>query len=48
MVEYLAQTPLGRLEEPEDIADAALFLASDGVRFITGQGLNTTGGIRLD
>lgn len=48
MAEYLAQTPLGRLEEPEDVADAALFLASDGARFITGQGLNTTGGIRLD
>lgn len=46
--EYLAQTPLGRLEEPEDVAAATLFLASDGAAFVTGQGINTTGGVRFD
>ncbi len=36
--------PLGSLGEPEDIAYAALFLASDGARFITGQTLVVDGG----
>lgn len=42
--EYVAQTPLGRLEEPEDIAGLAVFLCSDAARFMTGQGINVTGG----
>jgi meso-butanediol dehydrogenase / (S,S)-butanediol dehydrogenase / diacetyl reductase len=46
--EYVALTPLGRLEEPEDVADAVVFLASDGARFITGEALNVTGGVRMD
>jgi NAD(P)-dependent dehydrogenase (short-subunit alcohol dehydrogenase family) len=46
--EYVAQTPLGRLEEPEDVADAVLFLASDAACFITGEALNVTGGARID
>ena len=46
--DYLAQTPLGRLEEPEDVADVVLFLASDASRFMTGQGINVTGGVRMD
>jgi 3-oxoacyl-[acyl-carrier protein] reductase len=29
--------PLGRVGEPEDIADVILFLASDGARYMTGQ-----------
>ena len=48
LAEYVALAPLGRLEEPEDVAAAALFLASDGAGFITGQGINTGGGVRLD
>lgn len=46
--EYVSLTPLGRLEEPEDVADAVVFLASDAARFITGEALNVTGGVRMD
>jgi NAD(P)-dependent dehydrogenase (short-subunit alcohol dehydrogenase family) len=46
--EYVALTPLGRLEEPDDVADAVVFLASDAARFITGEALNVTGGVRVD
>jgi NAD(P)-dependent dehydrogenase (short-subunit alcohol dehydrogenase family) len=36
--------PMGRLAEPEDMAGAALFLASDGARYITGATLDIAGG----
>jgi len=45
--EYVAQTPLGRLEEPEDVADVVVFLCSDKARFMTGQGVNVTGGVYM-
>ncbi len=41
------KTMLGRLGEPEEIADAALFLASDESSFITGHNLSVNGGLRL-
>jgi meso-butanediol dehydrogenase / (S,S)-butanediol dehydrogenase / diacetyl reductase len=44
---YIAHTPLGRLCEPEDVADVIGFLCSDKARFMTGQALNVTGGIIL-
>jgi 3-oxoacyl-[acyl-carrier protein] reductase len=42
---YEEMTPLGRLGEPEDIANAALMLASDAAAFITGQTILTDGGL---
>ena len=47
MNDYVAQTPLGRLEEPEDVADVVVFLCSDKARFMTGQGINVTGGVYM-
>jgi meso-butanediol dehydrogenase / (S,S)-butanediol dehydrogenase / diacetyl reductase len=46
--EYIAQTPMGRLEEPEDVAKTVLFLVSDLAGFVTGESLNVTGGVRTD
>jgi NAD(P)-dependent dehydrogenase (short-subunit alcohol dehydrogenase family) len=41
---YLAHTPLARLGQPQDIAEAVLFLASERARFITGQVIAPDGG----
>ncbi len=41
----IRNTPLGRLGEPEDIAYAVAFLASDQAGFITGQVLSVDGGL---
>jgi 3alpha(or 20beta)-hydroxysteroid dehydrogenase len=41
------QTPLGRLGEVGDMADAVVFLASDQARFITGIGLPVDGGMGM-
>jgi NAD(P)-dependent dehydrogenase (short-subunit alcohol dehydrogenase family) len=46
--EYVALTPLGRLQEPADVADIVLFLASDLSRFLTGEAVNASGGVRMD
>jgi len=40
----LSRTPLGRLGEPDEIADAAVFLASDESSYITGQTIYVDGG----
>jgi 3-oxoacyl-[acyl-carrier protein] reductase len=42
----LAQTPLGRLGQPDDIASVAVFLASDDSRWMTGEHLIASGGLR--
>ncbi len=41
-----AETPLGRIGQPDDIAPAAVFLASDNARWITGETLYISGGNR--
>jgi len=41
---FLATIPLGRLSTPQDIANAALYLASDDAEFITGVALEVDGG----
>ena len=43
----LANTPLGRLGEPEDIAGAVRFLCSDAASFITGEVLLVDGGLGM-
>lgn len=42
----IASTPLGRGGHPEDIADVAVFLASDAARWLTGERLFASGGRR--
>ncbi len=42
----VAQTPLGRLGQPNDIASVAVFLASDDSAWLTGEQLLTGGGLR--
>jgi NAD(P)-dependent dehydrogenase (short-subunit alcohol dehydrogenase family) len=42
-----AQTPLGYVAEPEDLAGPAVFLASDHARYITGATLNVSGGLLM-
>jgi NAD(P)-dependent dehydrogenase (short-subunit alcohol dehydrogenase family) len=42
-----AETILGRVGEPEDIADVVAFLASDEARWITGQVIEASGGLRM-
>jgi len=37
--------PLGRIQQPEDIANMVAFLASSDASYITGQALNVCGGI---
>lgn len=43
----VAQIPLGKFGEPEDIANAVAFLASDEARYITGQVLDVDGGMAM-
>lgn len=42
---FRQRAPLGELGSPEDVADACLFLASEGARWITGSNLVVDGGV---
>ena len=42
-----ARIPSGRLGRPEDVAAAAVFLASDAARYVTGETLNINGGLHM-
>ena len=42
---FLAQIPLGRFAEPREVAELALFLASDASSYITGQVVGINGGM---
>lgn len=42
---FQATAPLGRLGQPDDVADACLFLASPAARWITGASLTVDGGV---
>jgi 3-oxoacyl-[acyl-carrier protein] reductase len=44
--QMVAQTPLGRFGQPEDIAPVAVFLASDASAWLTGEVLRASGGLR--
>lgn len=44
---WSALSPLGRLGEPQDVARAALFLASSDSDYLTGDALNVSGGMAL-
>ncbi len=44
---YERTTPLGRIGQPDDIADVVVFLCSDLARFITGQNIVVDGGMTL-
>lgn len=45
---YINDTPLRRLETPEDVAKVVVFLASDLAEFITGEAINVNGGAFMD
>ncbi|WP_294181373.1 SDR family NAD(P)-dependent oxidoreductase [uncultured Schumannella sp.] len=45
IAEWASCSPLGRLGEPDDVANLALFLASSEATYLTGQALNVTGGM---
>jgi 3-oxoacyl-[acyl-carrier protein] reductase len=44
--QMVAQTPLGRMGQPRDIAPAVVFLASSDAAWITGETLRLAGGLR--
>jgi len=45
--DWAAKIPLGRFGKPEDIANAALFLASDMSAYVTGQVISVDGGMNM-
>lgn len=48
LARMVAGIPIGRIESPEEVADAVAFLLSQRARYITGQALNVDRGIEMD
>lgn len=44
---YAGRSALGRVGQPEDVADVMVFLATDDARFVTGQGIMVDGGVMV-
>ncbi len=44
---FVRGTPMGRVGDPEDVADVVVFLCSDMARFVTGQNIVVDGGLTL-
>ena len=42
---FMDQIPLGKMGEPEDVAEAVFWLCSDAAGYITGQVLHVSGGL---
>jgi NAD(P)-dependent dehydrogenase (short-subunit alcohol dehydrogenase family) len=45
---WVSDTPLGRLEQPEDVARVVAFLAGDDAGFVTGEAIAVNGGAYMD
>jgi 3-oxoacyl-[acyl-carrier protein] reductase len=45
--EYVKRIPLGRISEPEEVAYAVVFLASEKADYITGATIDVTGGMLM-
>jgi NAD(P)-dependent dehydrogenase (short-subunit alcohol dehydrogenase family) len=45
---WINDTPLGRLETPEDVAKVVAFLAGSDADFITGEAISVNGGAYMD
>lgn len=47
-ISSVERLPIARMGQPEDIAEAVVFLASPAAHYITGQALNVDGGMVMD
>ena len=45
--EYLKRIPLGRIADPEEVAETVLFLSSEKADYITGATIDVTGGMLM-
>jgi 3-oxoacyl-[acyl-carrier protein] reductase len=46
LIKTVAETPLGRLGQPEDIAETVVYLASANSGWVTGERIGATGGLK--
>ena len=44
---FLQQIPMGRIGKPEEVAEVAYWLCSDGASYITGQVIHVNGGLYM-